>query len=69
MYEAEQGPLSHTGRVKLNQFRWSCNSNWFLNSFSSLLGSNIKSNDGVDLSSVFFENTGMEEMVGNRSNF
>ena len=30
----------------------------FLNSFSSLLGSNIKSNDGVDLSSVFFENTG-----------
>ena len=30
----------------------------FLNSFSSLLGSDIKSNDGVDLSSVFFKNTG-----------
>ena len=30
----------------------------FLNSFSSLLGSETKSNDGVDLSGVFFENSG-----------
>jgi len=30
----------------------------FLNSFSSLLGSDTKSKDGVDLSSVFFENSG-----------
>ena len=37
----------------------------FLNSFSSLLGSEIKSNDGVDLSSVFFKNKGKgrEELV------
>ena len=30
----------------------------FLNSFSSLLGSDIKSRDGVDLSDVFFNNKG-----------
>ena len=37
----------------------------FLNSFSSLLGSDIKSNDGVDLSSVFFKNfgKGRDELV------
>ncbi len=37
----------------------------FLNSFSSLIGSKIKSNDGVDLSNVLFKNTGKgrEELV------
>ena len=37
----------------------------FLNSFSSLIGSEIKSNDGVDLSNVLFKNTGKgrEELV------